>query len=147
MADPAKTLKIVIPRGGAPRAIYSPETERVLGALGETTARRASHVEPATGLRPEARAWLIARRKEWEARYGMVEIYTGVPTFDADGIQTHWNGKLQFYADLLPVGGPVLGPFPDNTTAIATEVRWLNDNGIPFAGDPPAPTASSSGPG
>ena len=28
-------------------------------------------------------------------------------------------------ADLSPVGGPLLGPFPDRSTALAAERRWL----------------------
>lgn len=139
MADEAKKIKIVVPREGGARAIYSPTTEAILGKLGETTAKRASHVEPATGLRPEARAWLIAKREEHEAKYGPCYLYAGgIPKFDADGIQTHWDGKLQFYADLLPVGGPVLGPFVDNQEAITAEIAWLNKHNIPFAGDQPA---------
>ena len=28
-------------------------------------------------------------------------------------------------ADLSPVGGPMLGPFPDRSTALAAKRRWL----------------------
>jgi hypothetical protein len=31
-------------------------------------------------------------------------------------------------ADLSPVGGPVLGPFPRRSEAIAAEVAWLEAN-------------------
>ena len=36
---------------------------------------------------------------------------------DADG---------QWRADLGPVGGPVLGPFPRRSAALAAEVAWLS---------------------
>ena len=31
----------------------------------------------------------------------------------------------QWFADLSPVGGPVLGPFPRRSDALAAEVAWL----------------------
>lgn len=35
-----------------------------------------------------------------------------------------------WYADLGPIGGPVLGPFdfPKRADAIAAEVAWINEN-------------------
>jgi hypothetical protein len=30
-------------------------------------------------------------------------------------------------ADMLPVGGPVLGPFAKRSEALAAEVRWLEE--------------------
>jgi hypothetical protein len=35
---------------------------------------------------------------------------------------------LQWYADMAPVQGPVLGPFATRTEALASEVDWLNHN-------------------
>ena len=34
-------------------------------------------------------------------------------------------------ADLSPVGGPTLGPFPSRSTALAAEGRWLSANWLP----------------
>lgn len=34
----------------------------------------------------------------------------------------------QWTADLAPVGGPVLGPFPMRGEALAAEERWLQDH-------------------
>ena len=31
----------------------------------------------------------------------------------------------QWTADLSPVGGPMLGPFPHRSDALAAELRWL----------------------
>lgn len=36
-------------------------------------------------------------------------------------------------ADMGPVGGPVLGPFASRREALAREVAWLTDHGIPTA--------------
>jgi len=33
----------------------------------------------------------------------------------------------QWWADLHPVGGPCLGPFPRRSAALAAELRWLED--------------------
>jgi hypothetical protein len=34
----------------------------------------------------------------------------------------------QWIADLAPVDGPLLGPFPSRAAALAAEVDWLNAN-------------------
>ena len=33
---------------------------------------------------------------------------------------------IQWTADLSPVGGPILGPYPTREEALSEEVRWLN---------------------
>lgn len=34
----------------------------------------------------------------------------------------------QWWADLSPVGGPRLGPYPSRSLALAAEVRWLDQH-------------------
>jgi len=34
----------------------------------------------------------------------------------------------QWTADMAPVGGPVLGPFPERSEALAAEVEWLTEH-------------------
>ena len=34
----------------------------------------------------------------------------------------------QWFADLSPVGGPRLGPFPRRSDALSAEVAWLRDH-------------------
>ena len=34
----------------------------------------------------------------------------------------------QWTADLAPVNGPLLGPFPTRTSALNTEVSWLQEH-------------------
>ena len=38
------------------------------------------------------------------------------------------NDDLTLNADLTPVNGPVLGPFPTRAAALAAEVAWLERN-------------------
>jgi len=37
----------------------------------------------------------------------------------------------QWWADLAPVGGPVLGPFAQRSAALAAELNWLQSNWLP----------------
>lgn len=37
------------------------------------------------------------------------------------------DGNGQWWADLGPMGGPKLGPFPVRSIAIAAETTWLGD--------------------
>jgi hypothetical protein len=36
------------------------------------------------------------------------------------------DGDGNWLCDLAPVGGPVLGPFPSRSQALAAEVAWLS---------------------
>jgi hypothetical protein len=42
----------------------------------------------------------------------------------------------QWWADLAPVAGPVLGPFTLRSVALAAERDWLEDHLIPVAATP-----------
>jgi len=46
----------------------------------------------------------------------------------------------QWFADMLPVGGPRLGPFPCRSDALSAEVAWLCDHWLP----PPLSTDSTA---
>ncbi len=37
----------------------------------------------------------------------------------------------QWFADLMPVGGPRLGPFPNRSNALHAEVAWLERHWLP----------------
>jgi len=41
------------------------------------------------------------------------------------GSQVEPDATGQWYADLAPVGGPRLGPFPQRSTALLAELAWL----------------------
>ncbi|MFY9254462.1 MAG: hypothetical protein WAO83_13500 [Fuerstiella sp.] len=40
----------------------------------------------------------------------------------------------QWTADMAPVRGPVLGPFPDRTDALTAERQWLAQHWLPTVG-------------
>ena len=50
------------------------------------------------------------------------------------------DGRGGWTADLSPVGGPVLGPFPRRSEALATEVAWLEAHWLAPSADPPSST-------
>jgi len=125
----AKSEKIIIPREGIasgksqPRAIYSPLTSNVIGALGKTETQRASHVEPGSMLSQQALSILGLRFSERRFRRPGVRHVVIKPEF-----ASHW------FADMTPCGhDEILGPFPPDArdTALAKEVEWLHAHNIP----------------
>ena len=46
------------------------------------------------------------------------------------------NDRGQWLADLSPVGGPSLGPFPRRSEALAAERRWLGEHWLMDANMP-----------
>lgn len=47
----------------------------------------------------------------------------------ASHVEPTTDGKWE--ADMEPVGGPKLGPFTTRKEALDTEVKWLEEHGIP----------------
>jgi hypothetical protein len=102
-----RTLKIVIPREGPPRALYSEAAQALLAPVGDMQIRRVSYVEPTDSLSDAATAWL----------------------------SKHHTGPLPpnaWWADLTLVRGPVLGPFNTRDYALQEEIDWLHEHAIPF---------------
>lgn len=100
---------LVVGINGVTTGVNSPVVRQICQTLGDDIQiRRASRVEPSTELSPEASAWLYSHN---------------VPI-------TSWTS---WWADLTPVGGPVLGPFEATETALAAEVAWLVEHNIPTA--------------
>lgn len=96
----------------------------MLAALGTTETRRASHVEPPGDLSKAALEWLALHKSR--------EFREPVALLDEAASLLPENS---WWADMLPVNGPVLGPFFDKNVALAEEVKWLTDHGIPTATD------------
>lgn len=123
MADERRT-KIVIPRDGITtgeqqvRGLDTQITNKVVNALGgKKTITRASNVEPGSGLSNAALDYL------WKFRDDVKIIKD--PYQMLEPLDTKW------FADLLPVNGPVLGPFDDRQAALAAEEAWLHEHHIP----------------
>jgi hypothetical protein len=106
-----RTIKVVIPPDGSPRAVYSEAAQALLAPLGNVEIRRASRVEPTAYLGYNARTWLFQHR----------------------GITTDEYSYDLWWADLTPVDGPVLGPYNTRDYALKEEIEWLDKNGTPFA--------------
>ncbi len=108
---------IVIGPDGTVRAIYDPETVRLLEAAGlELRLSRASRVDPGSSLGEKALRLLVPEYAEEDAE-GNVHI--------KDQWQNHW------FIDMTPLGiDRVFGPFApaDHDAAIRFEVDWLRRN-------------------
>ena len=126
----AKKITIVVPRdrSAGARAIHSPESAKILAALGATETRRASHVEPPGDLSHAAVRWLFDNNRA---------AFTGEVFADDLTTAAELLPPDSWWADMLPVGGPVLGPFFDKTVALDEEVKWLLAHGVPTAGSQP----------
>jgi len=120
--------EVIITKDGQFRAILSPLIDRVTRSLGPRTIRRASHVEPTTDLSQAAMRWLYDNQ-EW------TEFVVPVPGYGLDKFEPNPEHRNLWWADMTPVEGPVLGPYDTREEALAREVDWLKEQGIPVAGE------------
>ena len=104
-------MKIIFNPSGSARTIYGEEID--LTQLGTVELRRASHVEPTTELTSKARAWLFDKYEELDNH-----LASAAPD------------KCYWWADMLPMNGPVLGPFDTRSQALVAEVAWLEEHGL-----------------
>jgi hypothetical protein len=44
------------------------------------------------------------------------------------------DDQSRWWADLVPVGGPILGPFPRRSEALASEQQWLETHWLTAGG-------------
>jgi hypothetical protein len=95
--------------------------DHVADALGEKDTNRASHVDSVNDLTDAARDWL------WKN-------YKGPVASTQVGTEAVVYPKNKWFADLLPVNGPVLGPFNTRDEGLAAEHVWLHEHGIPVPG-------------
>lgn len=114
----AKAISLVIEPDGTSRHLVDAESEKFGSQIGpKTETRRASHVESWGDLSAKAQAWL--RANGW----------------CLDGC-CHGVDPNDFWADLLPVSGPVLGPFKSYEQATAAEIAWLQERNLPYGAAP-----------
>jgi hypothetical protein len=115
-------MRIAVSNTGTIEFVHSDTAAKMFATLGDATTRRASHVEPWTGLSDIARnAYLTAH-----------------PNASAPDPQ-HW------FADLSPVGGHTAGPFTTKADALTYEVHWIERNALclPKHARAPIPVSSS----
>jgi hypothetical protein len=104
-------MKIRFDSDGRARTIYGEEIN--LSELGVVELRRASHVEPTRELSRDAREWLLDKFER-----------------TSEHLAAATPGPMLWWADMLPMNGPVLGPFDTRSEALAAEIVWIDDRGI-----------------
>lgn len=90
--------------------VHSDEAVEVFGDIGTVSMRRASHVEPWTGLSEEARQRFCVDNPQQDT--------------------AQFSTNKSWFADLTPVGGNVAGPFASKQAALDYEVEWINQNAL-----------------
>lgn len=124
---------IIIEPDGTTRHLVDPLSERIAAEIGpKISTQRSSHVETWRDLHIQAQEWLLAHRPLY-ATVASNQLYD----LEEDGrdLTTH------FWADLLIVGGPVLGPFEQYAEAIAAEVKYLQEANLPCPMDTIGPSS------
>ena len=105
---------VIISRDGSIRGIYSELTASLANSIGNRpVGRRASHVEFGCDLSQDALSC---------CRYA--NLVNG-------RYKINDNGSNQWFADMTPVRGPVLGPYETRQNALDAETAWLLENNIP----------------
>lgn len=116
---------VVVGKDGSLRGIYSPLVASLAQSIGQPDVRRASHVDPTGDLSQEALAYIYNRVGDGNKFVDYMpasDVYLSRP--EAAGL---------WWADMLPVGHGVLGPWSpaDRDKALAAEVAFLQANHIP----------------
>jgi hypothetical protein len=129
--EPKKIERLIVPLSatGQVRGLYGPLVDKITKALGTQEITRASHVEPTGELSDEAVVWLFSA----VGPYGgtpLPESFAPYP--EPQGIRNRKQlPQAMWWADMLPVQGPVLGPFHNREDALAGEEVWLHAHNIP----------------
>jgi hypothetical protein len=114
---------IITPDGTTARHIHSDELTAMTAELGDQTIRRASNVEPTSELSPLAVLTALGGEPPKDAANYAVSHATTESY--RERLPAAW------WADMYPVGGPVLGPFGTRQLALDEEVKWLREHNIP----------------
>lgn len=131
MSEP---VKIVIDREGGARHLLD-ESGRLdeiydsVGAVDQTW--RNSHVESASSLSEAA----VREAAKWYAgpltRDGQPDRGDPAQRLTLDELRALLPGNM-WWADMQPVGGPVLGPFEKHAQALEAEIQWLRRHSLPL---------------
>ena len=118
----AKTVELIFEHDGHLRHLVDAQTEQFAKKLGhKVNTWRNSHVESWASLDREARHWIVCHLS-FAVTIGdeLLDMRTG------EFVTNH------FWASMLPVGGPVLGPFESRDEALAAEKEYLLQNNLPL---------------
>lgn len=114
---------IIIDPDGTTRHLVDPVSERIASAIGpKISTQRSSHVETWGDLNMPARRWLLEHRAVF-ADINADRLFE----LEEDGCDL----TTCFWVDLLPVRGPVIGPFEHYDEAIAAEIGYLQEHNLP----------------
>lgn len=149
MSEKPKIIEIIVSPQGVARHIHSDVATSITAAIGPQEIRRASHVEPTSELPDAAVFWLFKHGPyiNHPLPDDLVHklLTAGVTSWgprkpdsaqiEADLLRKYMTTTLKLYAtwwaSMLPVQGPVLGPFDTHATAIEAELTWLKDHHLP----------------
>ena len=122
---------LVFDADGTTRHLVDPLSERIAAAVGpRVSTQRCSHIETWGDLSIAARQWLLDHR----ALFADIED-DRVYELEDDGCDL----TTCFWADLLPVNGPVLGPFEHAEDANKAEIKYLQERDLPCPLETPLP--------
>jgi len=115
-----RTLEVIVESDGSSRHLVDDDSDKVLTVFGsKTQVWRNSHIESWSSL-------------SWDARVAVRDRLTScfctaasLKHIDRETFVNFW------WADMLPVGGPVLGPYDTHADALAAEIQWLRQNNLP----------------
>jgi hypothetical protein len=113
---------LIVGKDGTTRHLVDPVSEAIAAAIGpKVSTQRSSHVETWRDLSTRARLWLF----EHSSVIAAVDDSVVANVENGEDITNH------FWADMLPVQGPVLGPFAQYADALAAEVLYLQRRDLP----------------
>jgi hypothetical protein len=112
----AREVQFIIDAGGIVRHLVDDDKTDLFDKLGTIqTTWRNSHVETWNSLDIDSKKWLVEH----------FPFGNDLPQFAGVDYRNSW------WASMLPVGGPVLGPFQTHTQALEAERQWLITNNLP----------------
>ena len=126
---------IVIDPDGTAKHLVDPVSERIAAAIGpKVSTQRSSHVESWHDLSGKARNHVLSHEDRL-ASISDDRLYDSFVDGPDGVIEASRDITNFFWADMLPVNGPVLGPFKTRQEALDAETTWLKAHGIPLAGE------------
>ena len=132
---------IVIDPDGTAKHLVDPVSERIAAAIGpKVSTQRSSHVESWHDLSGKARNH-VHSHEDRLASISDDRLYDSFVDGPDGVIEASRDITNFFWADMLPVNGPVLGPFERYEDAIAAEIKFLQERDLPCPLEQPLPSS------